>query len=79
VCERAEAGLFAEPEDPRAIADAIVALADDRDRCRRLGRNGRRWVLEHATRESLARKYLTVLGELTAATKARPVPAEINS
>jgi len=79
VCERAEAGLFAEPEDPRAIADAIVALADDRDRCRRLGRNGRRWVLEHATRESLARRYLTVLGELSAVTKARSVAAEINS
>ncbi len=78
VCERAEAGIFAEPEDPEAIASAITSLADDPERRRALGRNGRQWVLEHATREALAMRYLTLLGELGAPTKAEPVAADIN-
>ena len=44
VCEQAQAGIFAEPENPDSIAAAIMALADDRQRCRALGRSGRLWV-----------------------------------
>jgi glycosyltransferase involved in cell wall biosynthesis len=75
VCDRAKAGLFAEPEDPRAIAEAIVTLAEDRERCRLLGRNGRQWVMEHATREALAAKYLALLEELTV--RGQSVPAGV--
>jgi lipopolysaccharide/colanic/teichoic acid biosynthesis glycosyltransferase/glycosyltransferase involved in cell wall biosynthesis len=64
VCDNAQAGIFAEPEDPEAIASAIETLADDRARCRTLGQSGRQWVLAHATREALAARYLTVLEEL---------------
>ena len=61
VCDEAEAGLYAEPEDGRAIADAIRALADDAELRRRLGENGRIWVREHASRERLAAHYLEML------------------
>jgi glycosyltransferase involved in cell wall biosynthesis len=76
VCDQAEAGLFAEPEDPRAIAETIAALADDREQCRLLGHNGRQWVLEHATRDALASRYLTLLGEIATSGKAQPMTAD---
>lgn len=66
VCDQAQAGLFAEPENGAAIAAAIVALADDRTRGHEMGRCGRAWVLEHATRRRLAERYLAELVALTA-------------
>jgi glycosyltransferase involved in cell wall biosynthesis len=77
VCDDASAGLFAEPEDPRGIAAAIVALADDPERRRALGRSGRQWVIEHATRQALARRYLTLLEELTTAAAPHTVAAGV--
>ena len=65
VCDEAQAGLFAEPENPDAIAEAIRQLADHPEERARLGENGRRWVLANATRDSLARRYLDVLARLT--------------
>ncbi len=64
VCEQARAGVFAEPEDPAALAAAIRALADDPAACAEMGRRGREWVLANATRESLAARYLDVMGVL---------------
>lgn len=61
VCDQAQAGVFVPPENPRALADAILALHADEVGRLRMGRAGRAWVLEHATRDSLARKYLDVL------------------
>lgn len=61
VCDQARAGLFAEPEDPRAIADAIVKLADAPALRAEMGARGRQWVLENATRDALAQRYLDVL------------------
>ncbi len=66
VCEQAGAGVFATPEDPRAIAAAIRGLADDPEGCRRMGQAGRRWVLQNATRESLAERYLQVMEQVVA-------------
>src|SRR5579859_1861782 len=67
VCEEAKAGVFAPPENARAIADAIVALHRDRDGCERMGKNGRAWVLANATRDALASRYLDVLADLVGA------------
>jgi glycosyltransferase involved in cell wall biosynthesis len=70
VCEQAKAGLFAEPENGAALADAIVRLADDRILARRLALNGRQWVLEHFARAALARRYLTELSTLVESSSA---------
>jgi glycosyltransferase involved in cell wall biosynthesis len=66
VCERARAGVFAEPEDAVAFAAAVLALAADRERCAELGRNGREWVVREASRPALAGQYLALLSELRA-------------
>jgi len=66
VCASADAGVFAEPENPAAIADAILLLQDASLR-RRLGTNGRVWVLANASREQLAGQYLNQLISLVGA------------
>lgn len=71
VCDDAQAGLFAAPENPRQIADAILRLADNPGEAAQLGRNGRVWVLENATRTALAERYLTALTALRAESATR--------
>src|SRR5262249_20405278 len=73
VCDEARAGLFAEPENGRAIADAIAALADAPAEAGALGRNGRAWVVANASRPALADGYLRALESLT--TDAAPATA----
>lgn len=43
VCEQARAGVFAEPENGAALAEAIRRLADDKALCAALGARGRSW------------------------------------
>ncbi len=73
VCDEAQAGLYAPPENAEAIACAITTLADDPEERARMGRNGRNWVLAHATRDSLASTYLDVLDQLVTTGKATSV------
>ncbi len=65
VVDQARAGLFAEPEDPEALARAIETLADDPAEREAMGKRGRQWVLANATRSSLAARYLQVMEEIT--------------
>jgi glycosyltransferase involved in cell wall biosynthesis len=64
VCNQAKAGIFARPEDPVAIADAICGLASNPQKCAELGHSGREWVLANASRDALALRYLEVMKEL---------------
>jgi glycosyltransferase involved in cell wall biosynthesis len=73
VCEQADAGLFAQPENARAIGEAVRRLADQPDECSRLGNNGRNWVLANAGRKALASHYLEVMKKLV---EVRHKPAE---
>jgi len=72
ICDDAEAGVFAEPENPKAIAEAIRSLAADPKLCAEFGRKGRQWVLANAGRESLAERYLGVMNELAGSRSDRP-------
>jgi len=63
VCEEAKAGVFAKPEDPEALAQAIRNLAEDPVARAEMGSRGRQWVLANATREGLATRYLRVMEE----------------
>jgi glycosyltransferase involved in cell wall biosynthesis len=63
--ERAGAGLFAEPEDPQALADAILRLHADRARAAEMGRSGREYVIEHFDLRRLALRYLDELESLS--------------
>lgn len=64
VCDKAQAGVFAEPENPAAIAAAIRRLADDAAGRADMGRRGRAWVEVNASRVGLARRYLGIMDEL---------------
>jgi glycosyltransferase involved in cell wall biosynthesis len=74
VCDEARAGVFAAPEDPEAIAAAILRLADDPASSAEMGRRGRAWVLAHASRRALAQRYLGILEELARARDAAGRP-----
>ena len=66
VMEQANAGIFIQPEDPAALADAVVRLAADPGLRESLGRNGRQHVLQYFSRSHTARIYLDVLYDLLA-------------
>lgn len=65
VLERAHAGVFVEPESAEAMAETIRALSTDSDRCRAYGRNGRRFVEAHYSRQAQARQLVELLEALT--------------
>ena len=52
VVEENRAGIFAEPGDPQALADAVIKLASDPEKCREMGENGRRAIEEKFSRDS---------------------------
>jgi glycosyltransferase involved in cell wall biosynthesis len=64
VCDEARAGVFAEPENPKAIASAIRFLADNSEARAEMAANGRRWVLANGSRDALATRYLDELRDL---------------
>lgn len=59
-----QAGLAVQPEDPEAMAAAILRLQKEPSLCRALGRKGRQAVQEKYLRPTQAAKYLNLLSEL---------------
>lgn len=53
-------GVLVPPEDPPALADAVLELLRDAEAARRMGRAGRARVAEHFTLERMARDMLDV-------------------
>ena len=64
VLNRAQAGVFVEPESPEAMAEAIRVLSTDRERCRRHGANGRFFVEVHYSRQAQAQRLTELLETL---------------
>jgi colanic acid biosynthesis glycosyl transferase WcaI len=58
------AGLAVTPEDPLAMASAILRLKEDPYLSRALGQNGRQAVLQKYLRPRQAAEYLSLLNEL---------------
>jgi glycosyltransferase involved in cell wall biosynthesis len=56
VVEAARCGVFAQPGDPAALAQAIRQLAADRAASRRMGLAGRAYLEQHFSRSSVAEK-----------------------
>lgn len=61
VLNAAQAGLAVEPGDDSALAAAIERLLADDGLRRKLGTNGRRYIVQYFSRERTARSYLEVL------------------
>lgn len=53
----AGAGIGVKPEDPRALADAVLDLYENRALGESLGGHGRHFVREYHSREKFARRY----------------------
>ncbi len=64
IVEEAGAGVFVEPEDSSALAEAIQVLSVDSERRRRMSISGREYILSHLSRERTAASYLEVLQAL---------------
>lgn len=63
--KQANCGLCVEPEQPQNLAEAIRALHADAALRGRMGNNGRKHVVQHYTREVVARQYHELLTSLT--------------
>jgi len=64
VVEAAGCGLFAEPGNPSALADAIRELAADKSKARQMGLDGRKYLGENFSRAVIGEKLLGLLEEL---------------
>ena len=64
VVEGAEAGVFSPPGDATALAEAIRGLADDPQRARTMGSNGRRCVEAQYDRASLSGRLAQIMEEM---------------
>jgi glycosyltransferase involved in cell wall biosynthesis len=64
IVEEAGAGIFVEPEDSHALAEAIRLLAVDPERRRRMGISGRQYIVSRLSRERTAHTYISVLQNL---------------
>jgi glycosyltransferase involved in cell wall biosynthesis len=68
----ADCGICFTPEDDEALAAAAERLAGDPEEARRLGENGRRHVVEHFDRRTLAHDYLAILERVRDDARRRP-------
>jgi len=57
-----ETGLLVPPNDPPALARALVRVLDDPELARRMGRAGREHVLRHGTWDHAAQRILAAMG-----------------
>ncbi len=64
VVEAAHCGIFTQPGNPSALAEAIRELAADREKCRAMGLAGRKYLEAHFSRDGIAKKLVEVLREM---------------
>ena len=64
IVEEADAGVYAEPENSKALVQAILDLAANPERRRQMGANGRSHIVNKLSREKTAWDYIEVLEAL---------------
>jgi glycosyltransferase involved in cell wall biosynthesis len=75
ILEEAQAGICIEPESPSELAQVVVRLAEDEQLRETLGRNGRRYILQHFSRRQTAKAYIDLLNALMGEEKGRAIAA----
>lgn len=71
IVEEGKCGICIEPENAKALADAVLRLHADSDLAKTLGGNGRKFVVEVFDRDKLAGKYLEVIAGVMSPTGFR--------
>lgn len=61
IIEEGACGICIEPENPQALADAVMTLCENRELAESLGKNGKAFVANEYDREKLAKTYLQLL------------------
>jgi len=61
IMDQAGAGVYVEPENVAALVQVIARLAANPALRETLGRNGRRHIIEHFSRQQTAKAYIAVL------------------
>lgn len=64
VVEEADCGVFVPPGNGAALADAVRRLADNPDRARRMGQNGRACIEQRFARTQLAEQFRRLVEEM---------------
>lgn len=59
-----ECGIFTKAGDKEAFKQSIIKLYENRDLCKKYGRNGRQFVMDNLTREVGTQKYVDVIKEV---------------
>lgn len=59
--DEAQAGLFFEPENAAMLSDCILKLYNDSSLAKRLGENGKDFVLQYFNRDSIAKDFYNTL------------------
>lgn len=72
VVDDAHAGVYVEPENADALANAIRELADAPERRAQMGKRGREWVMNNVSRRSLAARYIRELRRIVDDGEASP-------
>ena len=65
------AGVLVEPEDPEALAKAIIGLFQDPELRKQMGENGRKYVVKNRSWESVARRVAEVCRQAIEEHKAK--------
>lgn len=61
IIEDNHCGLFTKAGDKAAFTDAILKLYNNRELCKEMGKNGRKFVMDNLTKEVGTRKYVEVI------------------
>lgn len=61
IIEENNCGIFTKAGDKVAFTDAILKLYNDRELCKEMGKNGRKFVMENLTKEVGTQKYVDVI------------------
>jgi colanic acid biosynthesis glycosyl transferase WcaI len=64
ILEEAQGGLSIEPENSTALVNAILYLAANPETGRKLGQNGREYIVRKFSRRETAQRYIRVLEQL---------------
>jgi len=57
VIQNAKCGICVEPGNPKKLAQAILEMYKNKEKCKEWGNNGRKFILEHHDREKCVMQY----------------------